>query len=435
MAFKRTRLAASLGLFVTAGLTHAEPIHNQYIVVLKDTAVLAQVLDSPAGTPVKKLMDSAQAQLGLSNQQINFRYQNVFQGFAVNLPDHVARGLNRSGLVAYVEQDQTFRLNNEVTQNNATWGLDRLDTRENTRDMQYTYSSTGAKVHAYVVDSGLRASHVEFRGRVGNGFDATLGSSSGGLLGGGFLGGGLIGGGSGLFGGLFGSPSAPTSPPSGNPSDPLDPSSTPADCNGHGTHVAGTIGGTQFGVAKNVILHGVRVVNCAGTGTSSSTVAGIDWVLQNHVKPAVMNLSLGGGASSAVDQAIRSAHNAGIVTVVAAGNESRDACQYSPAREPLAITVASTDRSDKRSSFSNTGSCVDLFAPGSDITSAGISNDNAQQVFSGTSMASPHVAGAAAKLLSKGVLPENVATTLKNGATPGVVTDPRNTLNLMLYSR
>ena len=148
-----------------------------------------------------------------------------------------------------------------------------------------------------------------------------------------------------------------------------------------------------------------------------------------------MNLSLGGGASSAVDQAIRAAHNSGIVTVVAAGNDSRDACEFSPAREPLALTVASTDRNDRRSSFSNIGSCVDLFAPGSEITSAGINNDNAQQVLSGTSMASPHVAGAAAKLLSKGIAPGNVATALRNEATSGVVSDSRNTLNLMLYSR
>ena len=434
MSIQLNRLAVALGLLAISNLAQAAPIQNQYIVVLKDTATLAQILDLPVSTPVRNLLDQAQSQLGLSAQQVNFRYQNVFKGFAVNLPDHVAKGLNRSGLVAFVEQDQTVQLNNQVTQNNVTWGLDRLDTRENTRDMQYTYTSTGAQVHAYVVDSGLRASHVEFRGRVGNGFDATIGSSSGGLLGGGLLGGGLLGGGGGLFGGLFGSPSAPP-PPSGNPSDAFDPSSNPTDCNGHGTHVAGTIGGTQFGVAKNVILHGVRVVNCSGTGSSSSTAAGIDWVIQNHVKPAVMNLSLGGGASSAVDQAIRAAHNAGIVTVVAAGNESRNACEFSPAREPLAITVASTDRNDRRSSFSNTGSCVDLFAPGSEITSAGINNDNAQQVFSGTSMASPHVAGAAAKLLSQGVAPGNVATTLTNQATSGLVTDTRNSLNLMLYSR
>ena len=169
LAFQLTRLAAALNLFAIASLSQAEPIQNQYIVVLKDTATLTQILDLPVGTPVKNLLDQAQAQLGLPNQQINFRYQSVFKGFSVNLPNHVARGLNRSGLVAFVEQDQTVKLNNEVTQNNATWGLDRLDTRENARDMRYTYSSTGAQVHAYVVDSGLRASHVEFRGRVGNG--------------------------------------------------------------------------------------------------------------------------------------------------------------------------------------------------------------------------------------------------------------------------
>lgn len=432
MTFRHTSMAAALSLFFSVGMSQAEPIQNQYIVVLKDKAALNQILDLPISTSAKNLLDVAQAQLGLAPQQINFRYQNVFNGFAVTLPEHVARGLNRSGLVAFVEQDQTYKLNNVITQNNATWGLDRIDTPENKLDMQYVYTAsapTDKMVHAYVVDSGLRASHIEFRGRVGNGFDATFASSSGGLLGG-----GLFGSSGGLFGGLFGPPSAPP-PPSNNPSDPFDPSTTPNDCNGHGTHVAGTIGGTQFGVSKNVILHGVRVVNCAGTGTSSSTIAGIDWVLQNHRKPAVMNLSLGGGASTAVDQAIRSAHNAGIVTVVAAGNDSRDACQFSPAREPLAITVASTDRSDRRSSFSNIGSCVDLFAPGSEITSAGNRDDNAQQVFSGTSMAAPHVAGAAAKLLSKGVAPANVATELNNAATQGVVTDSRNTLNRLLYSR
>lgn len=427
MSSSLIRFTLAFSLAAATSLAQAEPIRNQYIVVLKDTSALTQILDLPVGTSVKNILDQAQSRLGIPPQQVNFRYQNVFKGFAVNLPEHVAQALDRSGLVAYVEQDQTVRLSNEVIQNNATWGLDRLDSRENTRDMKYAYTATGARVHAYVVDSGLRASHVEFRGRVGNGFDAT-GGSSGGLLGGGFISGG------GLFGGLFGPSSAPP-PPSTAPSDPFDPASTPVDCNGHGTHVAGTIGGTQFGVAKNVILHGVRVVNCSGTGSSSSTIAGIDWVIRNHVKPAVMNLSLGGGASSAVDQAIRSARAAGIVTVVAAGNETRNACEFSPAREPVALTVASTDRNDRRSSFSNFGSCVDLFAPGSEITSAGISNDNSQQVFSGTSMSSPHVAGAAAKLLSQGIAPDNVEAMLKNSATAGIVTDSRNSLNLLLYSR
>lgn len=410
-----------LGVSLACSTAQAAPVPNHYIIVLKGEEVLSQTLDLPVNTPVQRLLERTQAALGLSQQQITYRYQHAFKGFAATLPDHIAQGLKRSGLVAYIEQDQTIQLNN-VTQNNAIWGLDRLDTRENARDMKYTYTSAGANVHAYVVDSGLRATHREFTGRVGNGFNATAGSS------GGLFGGGLFG------GGLFGSPSAPP-PSSGNPGNPMDPSTTPPDCNGHGTHVAGTIGGTQFGVAKNVILHGIRVFNCAGTGTTSTTIAGVDWVVKNHVKPAVMNLSLGGGASTAMDQAIRTAHEAGIVTVVAAGNDSRDACGFSPAREPLAITVASTDINDRRSSFSNIGSCVDLFAPGSDIVSADIANDNAQRSLSGTSMASPHVAGAAAKLLSQGVAPKDVVTTLKNSATPGLVTDPRNTVNLLLFSR
>ncbi|WP_370264104.1 S8 family peptidase [Limnobacter sp.] len=420
-------LLVGLGLSLAASAAQSEPLPNHYIIVLKSDDVLSQALDLPLGAPAQKLLEQTQNQLGLDPQQITYRYQHAFKGFAAKLPDHVANGLKRSGLVAYIEQDQTIRLNN-TTQNNAVWGLDRLDTRPNTRDMQYTYTSTGARVHAYVVDTGIRGSHREFTGRIGNGFDATTGGS-GGLLGGGFLGGG------GLFGGgLFGPPSSPP-PSNSNPSNPQDTSTNPSDCNGHGTHVAGTIGGTQFGVAKNVTLHGVRVFNCTGTGTTSTTIAGVDWVIQNHVKPAVMNLSLGGGASTAMDQAIRSAHNAGSVAVVAAGNDSRDACGFSPAREPLAITVASTDINDRRSSFSNIGSCVDIFAPGSNIVSADIANDNAQRSLSGTSMAAPHVAGAAAKLLSQGVAPADVVTLLKNNATPGLVTDSRNTANLLLYSR
>ncbi|HEX4916258.1 MAG TPA: S8 family peptidase [Limnobacter sp.] len=428
MNIKTLSVIAGLTCLPHMSMAHAQAIPNHYIIVLKNEQTLRQALDLPTNTSTPRLLERAQTQLGLTPQQISFRYQHAFKGFAATLPDHIAQGLERSGLVAYVEQDQTIQINN-TSQSNPVWGLDRLETRENARDMKYTYTASGANVHAYVVDTGLRATHREFTGRVGNGFDATAGGS-GGLLGGGFFGGG----GGLLGGGLFGSPNTPP-PSSSNPGNPMDPSSNPADCNGHGTHVAGTLGGTQFGVAKQVILHGVRVFNCSGTGTSSTTIAGIDWVIQNHAKPAVMNLSLGGGASSALDQAIRSAHNAGIVAVVAAGNDSRDACGFSPAREPVAITVASTDINDRRSSFSNIGSCVDLFAPGSDIVSADIANDNAQRSLSGTSMASPHVAGAAAKLLSQGVAPRDVVTVIKNAATASLVGDSRNTANLLLFSR
>lgn len=420
------------GLFTTAA--RAEPVPNHYIVVLKEPAALVESLGLPLSTPVVRLLDRVQSELGIAAQQITYRYDSAFKGFAVQLPEHVAKALAGHGLVAYVEQDQYVKVN-FATQENATWGLDRIDSVANTRDMRYTYSTTAPSVHAYVVDSGIRATHREFTGRVGNGFDALAATGGGGgLLGGGLLGGGLLGGG-GLFGGLFGAPSQQPAPAPSSPNNPLDPSTNPADCNGHGTHVAGTIGGTQFGVAKEVILHGVRVVNCQGVGTSASTAAGVDWVIRNHVKPAVMNLSLGGGASTAVDQAVRAADAAGIVTVVAAGNENRDACGFSPARERSAITVASTDAADRRSSFSNFGPCVDIFAPGSSITSAGIRNDNDQAVLSGTSMASPHVAGAAAKLLAQGVAPANVATVLANQATRDLVGNSSNTLNLLLFSR
>ena len=345
----------------------------------------------------------------------------------VRLHPAAAKRLAGNGLVSLVESDQIVRTV-EATQANAPWGLDRLDSRSNNRDMRYSYTASGQNVHAYIVDSGLRGSHAELAGRVGNGFDATSGGTTGGLLSG-LLGGGLLGGG--LLGLITTTPAAPAAPSSGT----FDPSSNPPDCSGHGTHVAGTLGGRTYGVAKDVIFHGVRVVNCQGVGTSSSTIAGIDWVVQNHAKPAVMNLSLGGGASAAVDQAIRTAVARGIVTVVAAGNENDNACDYSPAREPAAITVASTDIRDRRSSFSNVGSCVDLFAPGSDIASAGIRNDNEVVNKSGTSMASPHVAGAAAKLLSKGIQPADVAVVLSNESTANAVQDPQGTLNRLLYSR
>jgi subtilisin family serine protease len=176
------------------------------------------------------------------------------------------------------------------------------------------------------------------------------------------------------------------------------------------------------------------VVNCQGIGNSSSTIAGIDWIIKNHVKPALINMSLGGSASDTLDRAVRSAHDAGIAVVVAAGNETADACRTSPAREPMAITVGATDRNDNRASYSNFGACLDLFAPGSEVLSAGIRNDNDQATLSGTSMASPHVAGAVAKLLSEGVLNANVATQLKNRAIRDLVQDPRNSNNALLFS-
>lgn len=429
--FMQRKWALSFGsLLLGCMVSHAaianteQLIENRYIVVLKSVPDTALQFTS-------QTLESALSKLPLAGVQVTHRYDSALLGFAASMPSHVAELLSQHALVDYVEQDRKISLN--ATQNNATWGLDRLDTRTPSYDMQYNYSSTGAGVHAYVLDSGLNATHQDFAGRVGNGFDATAGGG-GGLFGGGLFGGGggLFGGGGGLFGGgLFGPSPEPQPEPS---NDPFDPSSTPEDCNGHGTHVAGTVGGTNFGVAKEVTLHAVRVVNCLGIGSGSDTLAGVEWVVDNHVAPAVMNLSLGGSSFQALDDALENALKVGIVSVVAAGNDSADACNYSPARESSAITVAATERSDARADYSNVGPCVDIFAPGSNIESAGINSNSAIAVMSGTSMASPHVAGAVAKLLGEGVSPNNVATELQNRATRGAVGQAGNTINSLLFS-
>jgi serine protease len=245
-------------------------------------------------------------------------------------------------------------------------------------------------VHAYIVDTGVLLTHNEFSGRMGNGFDAV---TSGGNA---------------------------------------------NDCHGHGTHVAGTVGGTTYGVAKGVTIHPVRVLGCTGSGTNAGVIAGMDWVAQNRVLPAVANMSLGGGASQATDDAVARMTAAGVTVVVAAGNDNAsDACTKSPARAPSAITVGSTTSTDARSSFSNVGTCLDIFAPGSSITSAWFTSPTATNTISGTSMASPHVAGGAALYLATNptATPAQVTQALTSSATPGIVTDARTgSPNLLLYT-
>jgi len=342
-------------------------IPGQFIVVLKDgadpRAVAREAGVSPRST-----------------------YTATIRGFAGRIEPRQLLALQRHPAVAYIEQDQVVTIN--TTQTGATWGLDRVDQRNLPLNGTYTYTPTGSGVHAYIIDTGMRLSHSQFTGRVGNGYDAVDGG-------------------------------------------------TADDCNGHGTHVAGTVGGTTYGVAKQVTLHPVRVLNCQGNGTNSGVIAGMDWVANNRVLPAVANMSLGGGASSAIDDAINRMHNRSVTVVVAAGNESQNACNVSPARAPNAITVGATTSSDARASYSNYGSCVDVFAPGSGITSAWYNSNTATRSISGTSMASPHVAGIAALYLQNNpsASPAAVANAIISTSTTGVVSNPGSgSPNRLVYS-
>ncbi|GAB7189698.1 hypothetical protein NUM3379_04040 [Kineococcus sp. NUM-3379] len=314
-----------------------------------------------------------------------FVYDAALNGFAADLNAGQLRALQRNASVAAIEQDATVQA--QATQNvnpsGGLYGLDRIDQRALPLSGGYTYGTTASGVTAYVVDTGIAAGHADFGGRARNVFDA--------------------------FGG------------------------NGADCNGHGTHVAGTIGGSTYGVAKGVQLRGVRVLDCKGSGSYSGIIAGIDWVARYHAKPAVANLSLGGGYSSAVNSAVTRLVNAGVATAVAAGNENQDACRVSPASASGVVTVAASDRSDTRASFSNYGSCVETFAPGVGITSAW--SNGGTSTISGTSMASPHVAGVMA--LYKGANGDAASSTVNQwivaGATPNVVRNVSASPNRLLF--
>jgi Subtilase family/Peptidase inhibitor I9 len=335
---------------------------NRYIVVLNEGA-------NPR---------SVAALLGITPQYV---YTTAVNGFAGTLNAGQLNALRHNPAVAYIEADGEVHAS--VIQTGATWGIDRIDQASLPLSTTFAYNATGVGVRAYIVDTGIRLTHTDLVGRAVTGYDAVT-----------------VGG-------------------------------TAADCNGHGTHVAGTVGGTQWGVAKGVTLVAVRVLGCNGSGTNAGVIAGVDWVANNAVKPAVANMSLGGGANTTLDNAVKNAVAKGVTFVVAAGNGNifgiaQNACNYSPARVPEAITVGATTRTDAKASYSNYGTCLDIFAPGSSITSAWYTSDTATNTISGTSMASPHVAGVAALYLQGNPLaaPATVSGAITAGATLNKVTSP-----------
>ncbi|MEY5034698.1 MAG: hypothetical protein RL447_1076, partial [Bacteroidota bacterium] len=325
---------------------------------------------------------------GLVGAKADHIYKHTIKGFSIKVPEVAIRGLLNNPKVKYIEQDQIVTF--DATQTGATWGIDRTDQRSLPLNGSYTYNTDGSTVDAYIFDTGILLNHNEFTGRVRTGFDAI---TSGGNA---------------------------------------------NDGNGHGSHVAGTVGGTLYGIAKRVSLVAVKVLGDSGSGTLSGVVAGVDWAAGDHTtKPAVGNMSLGSGFSQTVNDAVKRAVADGIVMVVAAGNNNANAANYSPASTLEAITVGATTSTDARASYSNFGSVLDIFAPGSSITSAWYTSSTATSTISGTSMASPHVAGVAALYLEAypGSTPAQVQDGLKASATANVVTSPgTGSPNLLLFS-
>jgi len=425
MSHRLSKSAVSAAFAVAVGLAavpaqsapaaKAQLIPNQYIVVLDKAALPAPL----ARLGLNDLVQSTLVQVG-GGVVLN-KYGAALTGFSARITPNQAEALAKLPYVKLVEQDQVMKAS--ATQNGATWGLDRVDQRNLPMDGKYIYrDAAAAGVNVYVIDTGLNASHSEFTGRVGAG--QNFAPNNDGLVGS-FIPGGIVplnlaalDLGTGLF-------------------DGGTDSNDTTDCNGHGTHVAGTAAGTVYGVAKKATIYPVRVLGCSGSGSNAGVIAGVDWVAANAVKPAVGNMSLGGGDSPALDTAVENVIAKGISMAVAAGNDSSGACSGSPYKAPNAITVGSTDNGDGMSSFSNFGTCLDIFAPGGSITSADYSNNTGSTVLSGTSMASPHVAGAIALILgtSPNASPAQVRAILVGNATPGKVTSiGANSPNLLLYT-
>ncbi len=359
----------------------SQPIPNQYIVILNEDFVGRNAV----GVEVEA---EAQFLSSLYGGKIRDIYSNAVKGYSTTMSAPEAEELSRSERVQFVEEDSVISV--AQTQTNAVWNLDRIDQRNLPMDSSYSYLQTGAGAHVYVIDTGIRVSHQEFGGRASVAFDALNDGQNG------------------------------------------------IDCNGHGTHVAGIVGGATYGVAKNVSLHSVRVLPCGGNGTISDLMTGIDWVTANRINPAVANISItAAGSSSALETMITNSIASGIVYTIAAGNSAYDACSFTPARTPNALTVGATAQGDDRALFSNFGSCVDVFAPGYEIISAGISSDSATRQLNGTSMSAPMVAGVVA--IYRGANPTASSTTARqavmNATTNGGLTNTgAGSPNKLLYS-
>lgn len=382
-----TAILLAIGCTASAAeLRHVRnPIKGQYIVVLKDGASATSRSAASGPARASDIAVEMGASYGLNVQLV---YESALRGFATKASRVSLQQLLNDPNVDFVEEDGWSYPS--VTQTGATWGIDRVDQASLPLNGTYIYDTGAPSVRVYVIDTGILASHTQFGGRVVGG--ATAVSDGRGT----------------------------------------------SDCNGHGTHVSATIGGSTYGIAKSVTLVPVRVFGCTGGAANSTIIAGMDWVRTNHVKPAVVNMSLGGPAASTIDTAANNLINAGVTVVVAAGNDNMDACGFSPARVANAITVGSTTSTDARSSFSNFGSCLDLFAPGSSITSAWWTSTTATNVISGTSMASPHVAGAAALVLqgNPSASASTVRNTLVNKATLNKVTSAgTGSPNRLLFTR
>ncbi|MFC3032734.1 S8 family serine peptidase [Pseudoalteromonas fenneropenaei] len=369
-------------------LVPAQAIAEQYIVVFKRPLILAEQSAETVAQYARLQAKELSLQYGVA---ITRHFYGTLNGVVVRANKTQLAQLRRAVNIAYIEQDQLLSVAPLSMHNNAMpeWGLDRIDQRNLPLNSQYHHDYDGRGVTAYVIDTGINIAHQDFAGRAQHGFDF------------------------------------------------IDNDPDSSDCNGHGTHVAGTIGASQYGVAKQANLVGVRVLGCNGSGSTSGVIAGVDWVRANASGPSVANLSLGGSASQALDDAVNAAVAAGISMVVAAGNDNSNACYSSPARAADAITVGATASNDSRSGFSNYGSCLDIYAPGTDITSTWYSSNTAIRTISGTSMAAPHVAGALALYLQQdpSLTPAQLTQELITRASQGKVRDAGSgSPNLLLFT-